>query len=69
MENGYVVRFVRRDGKPNEEYFYRTVEEAQQHFDLFNEDDSGLYDSIEVIDQRNFDEVIVFHRFVWIGGV
>ncbi len=51
MENGYAVRFARRDGKPNEEYLYRTLEEAWQHFDLFNEDDSGLYDSIEVIDQ------------------
>ena len=69
MENGYIVRFVRRDGKPNEEYLYRTVEEARQHFDLFNEDDSGLYDSIEVIDQMQPDEVIVFHRFVWIGDV
>ena len=69
MESGYIVRFVRRDGKPNEEYLYRTVEEARQHFDLFNEDDSGLYDSIEVIDQRQPDEVIVFHRFVWIGDV
>ena len=45
------------------------IEEARQHFDLFNEDDSGLYDSIEVIDQRKLDEVIVFHRFVWIGDV
>ena len=69
MENGHVVRFVRRDGKPNEEYFYRTVEEARQHFDLFNEDDSGLYDSIEDIDQMQPDEVIVFHRFFWIGDV
>lgn len=48
MKTGYVVRFVRRDGKPNEEYLYRTAEEARRHFDLFNEDDSGLYDSIEV---------------------
>jgi hypothetical protein len=45
------------------------LEEARQHFDLFNEDDSGLYDSIEVIDQMQPDEVIVFHRFVWIGDV
>ena len=22
MESGYIVRFVRRDGKPNEEYLY-----------------------------------------------
>lgn len=69
MESGYVVRFTRRDGKPNEEYLYRTVEEARRHFDLFNEDDSGLYDSIEVINQRYTDEAVVFHRFDWIGGV
>ena len=69
MESGYIVRFVRRDGKPNEEYLYRTVEEARRHFDLFNEDDSDLYDSIEVIDQRCPDEAVVFHRFVWVGDV
>ena len=69
MESGYIVRFVRRDGKPNEDYLYRTVEEARRHFDLFNEDDSGLYDSIKVIDQRYPDEAVVFHRFVWVGDV
>lgn len=69
MENEYVVRFVRRDGKPTEEYVYRTAEDARQHFNLFNEDDSGLYRSIELIDQRQPDEAIAFHRFVWIGDV
>ena len=69
MESGYVVRFARRDGKPNEEYLYHTVEEAQRHFDLLNEDDSGLYDSIKVIDQRHPDVAVVFHRFDWIGDV
>ena len=69
MESGYFVRFVRRDGKPDEEYLYRTFEEARQHFDLFNEDDSGLYDSIEVIDQRYPDAAVAVHRFVWVGDV
>ena len=49
MEIGYFVRFVRRDGKPDEEYFYRAADDAQRHFDMFADDDSGLYEKIEVV--------------------
>ena len=48
MDNGYVVRFERKDGKPSEEYFYNAKEEAKIHFDMFANDDSGLYTRIEV---------------------
>ena len=44
----YVVRFVRADGKPDEEYYYNTFKEAYEHKELFKDDDSGLYKSIEV---------------------
>ncbi len=43
----YIVRFNRKDGGV-EEYFYHHLEDAQFHFDLFNEDDSELYESIEI---------------------
>ena len=45
---GYIVRFVRRDGKPDEEYFYHTTGEALWHFEMFADDDSSLYTRIEV---------------------
>ena len=44
----YIVRFVRQDGKPDEEYYYRSLEDAEYHFHLFDADDSGLYKSIEI---------------------
>ena len=50
MANGYIVRFIRKDGKPVEEFFYHTYEEAFVHLALFRDDDSDLYIRIEIID-------------------
>ena len=47
----WIVRFVRKDGKPDEEYFYHSKAEAENHRDLFQNDDSGLYDKIEIINE------------------
>ena len=44
MNDLWIVRFVRKDGKPDEEYFYHSQSEAEYHRDLFQNDDSGLYD-------------------------
>lgn len=46
----YIVRFVRWDGQPNEEYYYYHLEDAAFHFGLFKEDDSGLYTRIELLE-------------------
>ncbi len=43
-----IVRFVRKDGKPNEEYYYQHLNEALYHIHLFKDDDSGYYDKIEL---------------------
>lgn len=45
----WIVRFVCKDGKPDEEYYYRTKTEAEYHRNLFQDDDSGLYERIEVV--------------------
>lgn len=45
----WIVRFVRRDGKPDEEYYYHTLREAEAHKQLFQEDDSDLYETIEIV--------------------
>lgn len=45
----YIVRFERNDEQFDEEYFYNTLEEAEDHFNLFLNDDSGLYKTIELI--------------------
>lgn len=43
----FIVRFIRRDGQPDEEYMYQSEKDAQYHFNLFMSDDSGLYKRIE----------------------
>ena len=45
----YMVRFIRVDGQPDEEYYYQNMQDANIHFDLFREDDSGLYKTIEIL--------------------
>ena len=45
----WIVRFVRKDGKPDEEYYYHTLREAETHKRLFQEDDSDLYEAIEIV--------------------
>lgn len=48
MNNYYIVRFVRVDCGPDEEYYYHTKQEAFSHFNLFLDDDSQLYTRIEI---------------------
>lgn len=44
----FVLRFVRKDGHLDEEYYYQRKEDANIHFDLFKVDDSGLYSRIVI---------------------
>lgn len=48
----FVVRFVRKDKKGDELYFYQKIEDAQYHFELFRTDDSKLYREIHLISQN-----------------
>ena len=45
----FIVRFVRKDGKPDEEYYYHTLQKAEALKHLFDDDDSDLYERIEII--------------------
>lgn len=42
----YVVRFIRKDGLPDEIYYYHKKEDAEYHLHLFDNDDSELYKEI-----------------------
>ena len=53
MNELWIVRFVRKDGKPDEEYYYRSLAEAEHHKNLFLNDDSGLYERIEIISDKH----------------
>ena len=44
----FIVRFVRVDGKPNEEYYYQALEDAKYHYSLFENDNSDLYEEVEL---------------------
>ena len=52
MNEFWIVRFIRRDGKPNEEYYYSSLADAEQHRNLFLDDDSGLYEKIEIVNEK-----------------
>ena len=57
----YSVHFIRVDEQPEEIYFYNTPEEAKWHLHLFDNDDSELYQKIEVKDRLgNILDKIVF---------
>ena len=58
MDNEYIVRFIRKDDKPVEEFFYHTYEEAFVHLALFRNDDSGLYRQIEIVQAWGDDKAI-----------
>ena len=52
-DNSFIVRFLRRDGSADEEYYYDSYYEAREHFSMFDEndeDDRELYTSIEFIE-------------------
>ena len=74
MNEFWIVRFVRKDGKPDEEYYYPTLADAEHHRDLFLDDDSGLYEKIEIIKEKTKEE-LVYNRnllkyiFLLLGGV
>ncbi len=53
----YITRFIRVDHRPNEDYYYNTQEEAEKHMRLFEDDNSGLYYEIQVVDAETGDIV------------
>lgn len=50
----FIARFVRWDGQPNEDYYYRKLEDAKYHFQLFSEEDTFLYSMILLLDESGF---------------
>lgn len=53
-----MVRFVRKDSLPDEEYYYQRTSDASYHLQLFEDDSSGLYRRIEVIDIDDTETII-----------
>jgi hypothetical protein len=67
MNEFWIVRFVRKDSKPNEEYFYHSLADAEHHRDLFLDDDSGLYEKIELVNGKS-KEVTMELNFIKSGA-
>ena len=44
----YIVRFVRRDDKPDEVFHYQSIVDAKYHLSLFDDDDSDLYKKLSI---------------------
>ena len=59
MDTRYIVRFIRSDDLPNEEYVYSCIEDAASHYKLFKHDDSCLYSAIQLIESGDSERVIM----------
>ena len=69
----YYVRLVRADKQADEIYHYWRRKEAEYHFNLFKDDDSGLYSHVDlllvdkdrsmILEQISFDERKQFLSF------
>ena len=53
MNELWIVRFVRKNGKPDEEYYYRSLAQVEHHKNQFLNDDSRLYERIEIISDKH----------------
>lgn len=49
----YIVRFMRLDDYPDEEYNYIRKSDAEKHFSMYATDNSGLYYEIQLSEVRN----------------
>ena len=49
----FLVRLAVLADKSDEEYYYRSLAEAEYHKNLFLDDDSGLYERIEIINDKH----------------
>lgn len=56
----FVVVFEREDKLPNEEYYYHRFVDAMNHVKLFEDDDSGIYRRIVVLNENNKTEIGIF---------
>ena len=62
----YTVTFKRRDNQPDEVYYCNNLDEARHHFNLFKEDDSELYERIELLQfNRNIQMQIDVINFIY----
>lgn len=64
MGKKFVVRFVRADNQPVEEYYFVSEKEGNQHIDLFKDDNSELYKFIALVDIENnlVLRILIFER-------
>ena len=59
----YAIFFVRRDEKPREEYYFHTLQESEDMFELFHDDDSELFKRIDFSRwSQTIDDYVVLKR-------
>lgn len=47
MNELWIVRFVRKDGKPDEEYYYRSLAKVEYHKNLFLDDEPSCMSALK----------------------
>lgn len=55
----YLVKFICKSGSPDEDYYYARKEDAVNHMELFRDDDSNLYERIELLVEKGNMEMLL----------
>ena len=58
----YEVKFIHKEDPRDDIYYYHTIEDALNHFNLFLDDNSCLYKSISIMDVEN-QTILCFMNF------
>lgn len=58
-----IIRFIRKDFLPPEEYYYNHICDAIYHLSLFENDDTDYYEKIQmVVELSNDKEEVILER-------
>lgn len=59
----FIVRFVRNDGFPNEDYYYACLKDAEYHYNLYEGDTSQLYSVLQLLETDSDKEKVRAEHF------
>lgn len=58
----YIVRFMRFDDYPDEEYSYLCLSDAETHYQLYINDTSGLYYEVQLLEVVSGNEKVLLSK-------
>lgn len=58
MNNGYIVRFIRSDDLPDEDYFYTNFSDALAHYEAYKDTSNEQYFAVQLLAVSNGDPIV-----------